>query len=214
MVRILFPTIVVVLPIFGLMGALRLYLWRYKRRNLRSPLTRSLLRPPGQSLREQIEQKQDTLYAGLTAFASIPAIFFASLSMNAYFNHNTIKPVAVVIVIMIMVCFLTFYTVNIVKAFSERRNNSDFLKQAQSQAVWLSKWLSSAVGERIHVEPILTIPGWYITRTTADGLAVRNPKEIREFVLKRNRNILPKAMINRVIHQIDQRCRNIDPSGG
>jgi hypothetical protein len=58
----------------------------------------------------------------------------------------------------------------------------DALSQVKGQAVWLGKWLTGAVGERVGVEPILTLPGWYVTRTKPDGIPVVNSKEIRSFI--------------------------------
>ncbi len=87
------------------------------------------------------------------------------------------------------------------------------LTQAKNQASWLGKWLSSAVGEKVNVEPIVTIPGWYLKRLTQEGIPVLNPKkEIEIHVISSGRKkILSDGMITRIVHQIDQRCRNIEP---
>jgi hypothetical protein len=88
------------------------------------------------------------------------------------------------------------------------------ITQAKDQASWLAKWLSSAVGERVNVEPIVTIPGWYVKRLTLEGIPVLNPKkEIETNITSRHKSILSDAMITRIVHQIDQRCRNIEPKG-
>ncbi|TAL56191.1 MAG: NERD domain-containing protein, partial [Nanoarchaeota archaeon] len=42
--------------------------------------------------------------------------------------------------------------------------------QARLQAEWLSKWLTSAVGEYISVQPVLSFPGWYVEQKEKDDL--------------------------------------------
>lgn len=86
------------------------------------------------------------------------------------------------------------------------------LTQAKDQASWLEKWLSSAVGEKVKVEPIVTIPGWFVKRTSPAGMAVLNPKKgIESYITSRPKGILSEAMITRIVHQIDQRCRDVEP---
>jgi hypothetical protein len=87
------------------------------------------------------------------------------------------------------------------------------LTQAKDQALWLGKWLSSAVGEKVNVEPIVTIPGWYVKRLTQEEIPVLNPKkEIEIHITSSGRkNILSDVMIARIVHQIDQSCRHIEP---
>jgi hypothetical protein len=85
------------------------------------------------------------------------------------------------------------------------------LSQAKDQAVWLSKWLTSATGEPIHVTPALTIPGWYIKRISPDGVPVMNPGEFRKFLKSKRDAALSEPQIKRIIHQLDQRCRDVEP---
>ena len=51
------------------------------------------------------------------------------------------------------------------------------LTQAEDQASWLEKWLSSAVGEKVKVEPIVTIPGWFVKRTRQRGWLYSTPRK-------------------------------------
>jgi hypothetical protein len=85
------------------------------------------------------------------------------------------------------------------------------LTQAKDQASWLGKWLTSAVGEKVGVEPIVTLPGWYVKRVKPEGIPVLNPKEIRTYITSKHKAVLSDVMITRIVHQIDQRCRNIEP---
>ena len=85
------------------------------------------------------------------------------------------------------------------------------LEQARRNAQWLSRWLSSAVGDTVHVQPVIALPGWYVERQSANGFPVINPKNFRS-ILKSSRNKpLDKSMITRIVHQIDQRCRDVHP---
>jgi hypothetical protein len=84
------------------------------------------------------------------------------------------------------------------------------LKQAETQAKWLSKWLTSAVGEPVSVTPILALPGWFIRQTQRKGIPVINGKNCGVFFSKFDGGISEKLQ-RQIVHQIDGRCRNILP---
>lgn len=85
------------------------------------------------------------------------------------------------------------------------------LEQARRIAQWLSRWLSSAVGDSVNVQPVIALPGWYVERQSPNGFPVINPKNIRS-ILKSSRNkALDESMVTRIVHQIDQRCRDVHP---
>ena len=86
------------------------------------------------------------------------------------------------------------------------------LKQARLNAVYLQKWLTGAVGEPVTVEAILTIPGWFIKRKASPrGVNVLAPKEIKTYLNSQKENLLSDTMVKRIVHQLDQKCRDIDP---
>jgi len=88
------------------------------------------------------------------------------------------------------------------------------LEQAVRQAKWLKEWLSSAVGEPVRVHPILILPGWFIRRTSPSGIPVLTgtTKQILSFFPKAGDGTrLSDQFIQRVAHQLDQRCRNVAP---
>jgi hypothetical protein len=89
-------------------------------------------------------------------------------------------------------------------------SSSEFIDQAERQSKWLQKWLSSAVGDHVTVKPILLLPGWYIERVKPDGVPVFNPKEIRQF-LSNKENTLSQSLRTRIVHQLEQKCRDIEP---
>lgn len=84
------------------------------------------------------------------------------------------------------------------------------IAQAKRQAQWLANWLKSAVGEPVPVLPALALPGWFVDRKSRD-MVVFNPKN-PEFLTKPNGEVkLIEAMIKRIAHQVEQRCRTVAP---
>jgi hypothetical protein len=84
------------------------------------------------------------------------------------------------------------------------------LEQAKAQAVWLSKWLSGAVGDPVRVSPMVTIPGWYIDRQSPNGVPVLNPKQVKGYLDGEKEAVLSETMIKRICHQLEQKCRDVD----
>jgi hypothetical protein len=84
------------------------------------------------------------------------------------------------------------------------------IDQAKAQAAWLSKWLSSAVGETVRTNPIVIIPGWFISRKAPDGVPVFNPKEVRVYFDSKKESVLSETIIQRICHQLEQKCRDVD----
>jgi hypothetical protein len=89
-------------------------------------------------------------------------------------------------------------------------SSSDFLDQADRQAKWLQKWLSSAAGEAVTVKAMVLLPGWYVERTKPDGVPVFNPKMVRQFLSAKEKT-LSQSLRTRIVHQLEQKCRDIEP---
>jgi hypothetical protein len=87
---------------------------------------------------------------------------------------------------------------------------SEFLDQAERQAKWLQGWLIKAVGDPVTVKPIVLLPGWYVERKKPDGVPALNPKMVRQF-LAQKQNIISQSLRTRIVHQLDQKCRDIEP---
>jgi len=83
--------------------------------------------------------------------------------------------------------------------------------QAKSQAAWLSKWLSSAVGEYVPVRPVLAVPGWYLKKESPDNLLLFNGKNPGPLLNAIDGSLSPQ-LITRIAHQLEQRCRDIEPT--
>lgn len=87
------------------------------------------------------------------------------------------------------------------------------LAQAQRQAQWLAGWLSSATGEKTEVTPVLALPGWFVDRKGRGPVMVLSGLELRVHLLKaRVAKPLSAEQMERVVHQVEQRCRDVKPS--
>jgi hypothetical protein len=84
------------------------------------------------------------------------------------------------------------------------------IAQAKAQAVWLSRWLSGAVGDPVKVSPMVTIPGWFIERKSPNGVPVLNPKQVKAYLEGKKEEALSGSMIKRICHQLEQQCRDVD----
>lgn len=84
------------------------------------------------------------------------------------------------------------------------------ISQAKRQAEWLTKWLSSAVGERVVVKPGLAFPGWYVDRKERDFL-IFSGRNLQFLAKTPTETSLSPSLVQRVAHQIEQRCRDVKP---
>lgn len=85
------------------------------------------------------------------------------------------------------------------------------LEQAERQAAWLAKWLASAIGSPVLVLPVLALPGWFVDRTGRGDVRVFNGKELAGLLRCRGTQPLSEQEVQRIAHQIEQRCRTVAP---
>jgi hypothetical protein len=85
--------------------------------------------------------------------------------------------------------------------------NADALDQIRRNKKTLSQWLSSATGDRVIAEGIVTIPGWLVERVAQSNIHVVDPKELRNLVTTLFRHALTSAEIQRASHQLEQKCK-------
>jgi Nuclease-related domain len=88
--------------------------------------------------------------------------------------------------------------------------SSEFLEQATRQAVWLSRWLSSAVGDKVEVQPVLALPGWFIKRTERGPVHVINGRDA-SYLIRAGDAKLSDSLVQRIVHQLEARCRTVEP---
>jgi hypothetical protein len=87
---------------------------------------------------------------------------------------------------------------------------SEPIEQADRQARWLAKWLGSAVGSAVVVRPVLALPGWFVERTQRGAVQVLSGKEL-PWMLKNSASSLAAQDVQRLAHQVEQRCRTVAP---
>jgi Nuclease-related domain len=85
------------------------------------------------------------------------------------------------------------------------------LEQAEKQAAWLSKWLTSAVGFTVHARPVVALPGWFVERAGAGKVLVFSGKALSGLLKFRGQQTLSEQDVQRIAHQIEQRCRTVTP---
>jgi len=82
-------------------------------------------------------------------------------------------------------------------------------RQADRNARWLANEMSKAVGERVAVQPVVALPGWWVTLKTNSDVKVLSGKQTAGYIAK-----LPAALSGKLIQQInyqlEQRCRDVE----
>ena len=92
-------------------------------------------------------------------------------------------------------------------------SSSKPIDQAQRQAHWFSNWLSGATGERVRATPVLALPGWFVDRRGRGEITVLSGMELGKHLLKaRSAEPLTPEQVQRIVHQVEQRCRSVEPS--
>ena len=85
--------------------------------------------------------------------------------------------------------------------------DTDALDQVRRNKKTLCQWLSSATGDHVTAEGIVTAPGWLVERIAKSHIYVVNPKEIRSLVVSLSGRPLTSAEIQRTSHQLEQKCK-------
>lgn len=98
-------------------------------------------------------------------------------------------------------------------SFPKGKWDTAAVEQARRNARTLETWLTKACGERITANAILALPGWFVTRKAVSDVNVLNPAEIkRSFPAKPPQPLTPEQ-IQRIAHQLTERCRVPSPAG-
>lgn len=86
------------------------------------------------------------------------------------------------------------------------------LEQAERNALWLSDWIRTEIGERVHVTPILALPGWWLEKKPAREsrlCQVVNPKWLPAILAKQSPVLSPKQ-VEIIALRLDARCRDVE----
>jgi hypothetical protein len=84
------------------------------------------------------------------------------------------------------------------------------IKRAERQASWLSNWISSTAGESVMVLAVVALPGWYVKRTSPDGIPVINPKQFRSLLKYVRSKPLNDEVIIQIVLQFEKKCSNTE----
>lgn len=84
------------------------------------------------------------------------------------------------------------------------------LAQAEAQARWLKEWLHKRIGLSIEPQPILAIPGWWVTEKGLGRVRVLNPKTLATAIIGRNKQVISSEQIDLISRQLDTACRDDD----
>ena len=85
------------------------------------------------------------------------------------------------------------------------------LEQARRQAQWLQNFLTSAVGDEVRVTPSLALPGWFVELRTRSNILVYNGRTPEKSFPKFGTPLYDESFIQRIAHQVEQRCRDVEP---
>ena len=267
-----------------------LWLFRFMKRGRRTPLTRQLLRMPGETLKRRIDDLDEKLYSYLFYIMTLPIMLYAIFLAASQSGKSSGLIILLCIAILVSELFFIYKMWKMLKerinlrlaldcelAVGQELNHlmlegcrvyhdfpadkfnidhvvvspngvfavetkgrakpdkgggkeeatvtydgeklnfpgwseKDPLDQAKRQAVWLSKWLTSAVGEQVSVQPVLALPGWFIDRKKPSrDLIIFNGKNPDLLLKWMTSTPLSETLIQRVVHQVEQRCRDVEP---
>jgi len=82
--------------------------------------------------------------------------------------------------------------------------------QAKKQAERLGQFLCAAVRTPVQVNPVLTLPGWYVIAKRTGDVSVLNPKQIEPLILGDGPPTLSPERIRQIAQHLDKRCRDVE----
>jgi len=85
------------------------------------------------------------------------------------------------------------------------------IARAERQACWISEWIAGTVGEQVAARAIVALPGWFVKRTSPDGISVVNPKQFASLFKYIKPRFLTDETVTRIAVQIEQKCRDQKP---
>jgi hypothetical protein len=181
---------ILIISIYAIL-ALAFYLIRKFRqmKGYRPPFTDKFFRSPGESLNRQIMEINDRLTENLALVITMPISFYAIYISSLHFGNSKFSTFTTTFYIIAGIGLIAYCLFNLVK----------------------SLWLGKAVGEAVRVRPVVALPGWYVERSSSNGIPVINPKKFRSIAKQKNGDILSGQMISRIVHQLEQKCRDVEP---
>ncbi|MDP1707550.1 MAG: nuclease-related domain-containing protein [Gammaproteobacteria bacterium] len=109
----LVTSVVFIIPLLVAAACLQIWHWYRKRKPRRSPLTRALLRSPGESLRQQIDDLTWDIAAWLAVLMAMPLLFYAMYLSQLYLAGVRASPwiYGIVAIVAFFVCLYKLITI-------------------------------------------------------------------------------------------------------
>lgn len=278
----------------GAFGLLTAFVWaakvRLRRDDRRSPLTKDMLRGPGHSLRERIDELGLDLSAHLAVAPAIPLVLYASYLQQRVLGAapSTLALMIYVVSAIGAVAYTGWRMARSIREFRRCRlgleaeiaaaeelnrlmqqgysvfhdlpgdgpfnvdhvlvgpagvfavetkgrmkvadpavrdghvvhsngtelrfptwKESEPINQAARNSKWLSKWLASATGESVWVQPVVVLPGWMVKVTAPGGVPVLNALQVHAYLKSIGTGRLSEKKIRQISHQLETRCRTV-----
>jgi hypothetical protein len=84
------------------------------------------------------------------------------------------------------------------------------LDRAREQAARLANFLNPHLNNQVNVQPILTLPGWYVISRALGDVIVLNPRMIDTAILSPSGTTLTPEAIKDISRLIDAKCRDVE----
>ena len=84
------------------------------------------------------------------------------------------------------------------------------LEQAEARSRWLSEWLHQTTGVEVNAQPVLVLPGWYVTTVVPGQVTVVNHKLLSGAITRAHKSTLAEEQIETITRQLEQRCRDVE----
>lgn len=88
-----------------------------------------------------------------------------------------------------------------------KEENHKIIERAEWKASWLSDWISGVIGEPVAARAIVALPGWFVKRTSADGISVVNPDQFASLFEHVKPRPLSAETIDRIADQVQGKDR-------
>jgi hypothetical protein len=88
----------------------------------------------------------------------------------------------------------------------------DPVDQAERNAQWIGRWLTAATGDSVATVPVVALPGWLVDLQGRGAVRVYSGANLASLLDKPRATPLSAEQLQRVAHQLEQRCRNVEPA--
>jgi hypothetical protein len=87
---------------------------------------------------------------------------------------------------------------------------TDAIQQTINNADWFRKWIESRTGLEVTVNPVLTIPGWFVQETRSEKIRVVNSKLLPDTISGNYNRVLTTEQIDLICRELDALCRDVE----